>query len=162
MKCKKLILRIEYYSVWIIANFLICLLPIWITYLITSDVSKIMASYIAFIFTRVIGSLYVFHYKGDEVSFDKLINWSTILYILISLSCLPLYMTVTEVTSYLNLNYSPFIILSSIVTIGICLLLNFKVIENRVLDKFNSIQLKVNIGKTEEKFMKMKSEIEKS
>jgi hypothetical protein len=162
MSYSKSFLRIEYYSIWLIANFIICLLPLLITFIVTSDVTKIMASYIAFIFTRIVGSLYVFHTKNFEVKLDKLIFWITLLYTLISLACLPLYMNVEKISIFLNSISFRFIIVSFLLTLLGCFILNFQLLENKVLDQYNSFLLKTNAKRTAEKFQDFKTIIENS
>lgn len=158
----KFVLRSAYYLTWFIANFFICLLPILIAALINSKVENIIAGYLGFIFTRLVGSLYVFNSKRNEETFDQLILWTTFLFTLVCLLCLPLYSTVDIVTTFFNSFPSQVIIYSLILTIILCTILNRKVIENKVSERYNLIILSRNPGRTAQDFQDIKATIEKS
>jgi hypothetical protein len=162
MKDSKLLIRAECYSSWFVVNFLICLLPIILTAIIKAKVENIIAGYLGFIFTRLVGSLFIYYSKRNTEIFEQLLFTVSLFCTLACFACLPLYTTNVYVTDLFDAHPGKIILYSLLVTILLCILLNRNVIENKVSEKNSRTVFSSNPGKTAKELQSIKTEIEKN
>ena len=139
----KLKLRFQYYFSWFLLNFIFCLLPIGISYLIKNSFTKEeFLSFLSFTYTLLIGGIYLFdHIRSREES--QALFWSSLLF---AVALIVLYCLVgANANSYLDklifdnklLTFS--VILSTAVFLS--LLLNKNDIERKISKKLDKAKM---------------------
>lgn len=132
-------LRLEKYFIWFFVNFFICLLPFLIMWVSNYSETHIFSGFLAYNFTLLISSLYLFKnltdiekdgMKKHGTVFWITVGWLFILYgLLISYPKLPRQ----EINLWLLNNAKTCILIIILITFIIALLLNKPSIEEKIL-----------------------------
>lgn len=76
-----ILIKIKRYFMWILVNFILCLLPITVYLLVENSVPQVFSGFLSFSYTILIVSFYLFlgHYnkKTTEKPFPELTMWLT-------------------------------------------------------------------------------------
>lgn len=140
--CVKFFVRVEKYGSWLLVNYLVCLIPLFITALIEDKINdNIILSYISFSYTTLISGLYIYKNRGDE---NELVFWSVILmtsFLLIYYILFPNVLSDWQVV-YIRHNAIEICLSSLTIIVGISLRLCYKSIEENVAMTFRDRQMK--------------------
>jgi len=125
-------LRIQKYGGWILVNFVICIIPLLISAIISQKMDdNVITSYISFIYTILISGLYIYRNSKNE---NELIFWVTIIFTFSFLCSYILFPKVfpENINNYIRNNS---IMLSSIILVCVLLfsiVLSYKDIESQI------------------------------
>lgn len=124
-------IRLSKYSVWLLVNFIICILPIILAAVISQNLDdNIFVSFVAYSYTLLVSSLYVF--KSTRNS--ELVDWFTyaiITFILVGYILFPNLLS-DNANKYIRDNFISISIVILIFVLVFSFLLNFHSIENQV------------------------------
>lgn len=125
-------IRFTKYSSWLLVNFVLCILPLILSAIISRKIDdNIITSYISFTYTILISGLYVYKNSGKE---NELIFWLTFI---LTVICLGLYILFPKLFSqnfnnYIRCNSFVIGLIILFVVIFFSFLLNFRSIEEQV------------------------------
>lgn len=127
-------------SIWLVVNFALTLLPIFVVLLIGGKNETIIASMVAFMFTRLVGSIYSYVSSNMDYSISSLgiLFWSAFTAILLSLLLYPLFLLLPRVSEFICDISLLFIIVSLAVTISLCFFLNIGTLQNWVQKNYSN------------------------
>ena len=144
MKAK---IRFTEYGTWILINFIFCILPLIISaYFVHSIDDTIISSFISFIYTTLICSIYAYLNSGIQ---NKLIFCLALLFLLFFLTIYTIYpeKLSRDTYSYIQVNASKVCLITLLAVMAISLILNYRnleeVVERRVSEKIQKNASKI-------------------
>lgn len=159
----KLKVKIKLYSVWFMVNFIICLIPIVVALITGNERSQVFSSFLSFLFTLLISSLYLFEnfiYMKDEKILPDPLRWGTITWVFILMTIFMLYpeMKSIAIKPFMEKNIEIIALLFFLCTLYLSFLLNNPSLQNTVAKRLKELKDQ-ELRKVKEDAQKMEEEL---
>ena len=130
-------IRFTKYGTWILINFVFCLLPLFISAIISKSIDdNVITSYISFLYTLLISSLYVY---TSTKKVNELVNYSGIFLIVCFIVFYILYPSILpkNITEYIRRNSLELSGIVLLIVFTFSLILSYRSLEEQVERLFN-------------------------
>ena len=159
------LIRLKRYFVWFLVNFVICLLPLFVSLLANQATNQLFLGFLSFSFTLIISSLYLFEtviYMREDKTLSDLLKWGSFLWVFILFIVFIFYPEIPAISLrlFFQENIISIVELVIVVTIIFTFLLNRPSIELLVIKLSNEKKMKES-KKLREDVEKMKDRLNK-